>query len=375
MKRISLLCALLALLLAATAVLSGCAAQDKRVAVLVGDREITMQQFKNAYQNSLTYAAFYYDMSTDEGIEAYQDEILDSLIQSEMLLYQADQAGIVLTDEEEAEAKTEGEEAYESFYNDFLERAESAGASDVRAYANKLLTETLVSNGLTVSQAKQSYIDNARNNRIIEKMQNAIFAEVEPTEEELLDMYEEELQAQKELFDETPSSYFTYESSATYGYSCIPLYVPDGFFRVRQILVADEETANELHERIEAGEDFETLLSEYNIDPGMAGDEYLDGYLVGEGANYLSEFLEAALALEKESDVSPVVESSSGYHIIKRMRDERSHVIEYEDEKETLDAYFTSLAKSEHFDEVLAGWMETEGLVVRYEELYRSVGK
>ena len=85
MKRISLLCALLALLLAATAVLSGCAAQDKRVAVLVGDREITMQQFKNAYQNSLTYAAFYYDMSTDEGIEAYQDEILDSLIQSEML--------------------------------------------------------------------------------------------------------------------------------------------------------------------------------------------------------------------------------------------------------------------------------------------------
>lgn len=175
----------------------------------------------------------------------------------------------------------------------------------MRAYANKLLTDTLVSNGMTVSEAKQSYIDSARNNMIIEKMQNRIFAEVEPTEEELYDMYEEELQVQKDLFDESPASYFTYDLYAAYGNNCIPLYIPEGFIRVRQILVEDEETANELLTRLMEGEDFETLLNQYNTDPGMADEANADGYLVGEGANYLEEFLEAALALENDGDISP----------------------------------------------------------------------
>ena len=253
------------------------------------------------------------------------------------------------------------------------QQAEQAGATDVRAYANKLLTDTLVSNGMTVSEAKQSYIDSARNNMIIEKMQNRIFAEVEPTEEELYDMYEEELQVQKDLFDESPASYFTYDLYAAYGNNCIPLYIPEGFIRVRQILVEDEETANELLTRLMEGEDFETLLNQYNTDPGMADEANADGYLVGEGANYLEEFLEAALALENDGDISPVVETTSGFHIIKRLRAERSREIAYDEEKETLDEYFTSLAKSEHYTEVMDAWMADESLVTRYEELYRTV--
>ena len=192
MKRMFRTCALLAALLLAAAALAGCAAQDERVAAREGDREITMQLFKNAYLNSLTYASIYYDLTTDEGVEAYQDDVINSLIQTEMLLYQAEQAGVTLSEEEEAEAVADGQADYDSFYDSFLEQAEQAGATDVRAYANKLLTDTLVSNGMTVSEAKQSYIDSARNNMIIEKMQNRIFAEVEPTEEELYDMYEEE---------------------------------------------------------------------------------------------------------------------------------------------------------------------------------------
>ena len=104
MKRMFRTCALLAALLLAAAALAGCAAQDERVAARVGDREITMQLFKNAYLNSLTYASIYYDLTTDEGVEAYQDDVINSLIQTEMLLYQAEQAGVTLSEEEEAEA-------------------------------------------------------------------------------------------------------------------------------------------------------------------------------------------------------------------------------------------------------------------------------
>ena len=57
MKRMFRTCALLAALLLAAAALAGCAAQDERVAARVGDREITMQLFKKAYLNSLSYAS------------------------------------------------------------------------------------------------------------------------------------------------------------------------------------------------------------------------------------------------------------------------------------------------------------------------------
>ena len=133
MKRMFRTCALLAALLLAAAALAGCAAQDERVAARVGDREITMQLFKNAYLNSLTYASIYYDLTTDEGVEAYQDDVINSLIQTEMLLYQAEQAGVTLSEEEEAEAVADGQADYDSFYDSFLEQAEQAGATDVRA--------------------------------------------------------------------------------------------------------------------------------------------------------------------------------------------------------------------------------------------------
>ena len=94
MKRSTLICLVLALALAVMPLLAGCAAKDNRVVARVGDREITMQQFTNAYRNNEAYAVYYgYDLSTDEGLADFQDYILDQLINSEMLLYQADQAG------------------------------------------------------------------------------------------------------------------------------------------------------------------------------------------------------------------------------------------------------------------------------------------
>ena len=57
------------------------------------------------------------------------------------------------------------------------------------------------------------------------------------------------------------------------------------------------------------------------------------------------------------------------------MSTEPSGEIAYEDEQETLDAYFTSLAKSKHYSEKMTAWLETDGLVVRYEDVYRELGK
>lgn len=156
MKRKTLICLLLVLALVMTALLAGCSKKDNRVAAKVGDREITMQQLQNAYFNSQSYAMYYFDLSTDEGLKVYQDYLLDSLIENAMLLYQAEQADVRLTEEEEAKAVADGEDSYADFYQGFVTSAKNAGATDVQAYANKLLTDALSANGMTLSELRQS---------------------------------------------------------------------------------------------------------------------------------------------------------------------------------------------------------------------------
>lgn len=373
-KRGKKLAVCLTVLLAASLILGGCG--SSKIAAKVGDDKITVTQLENLYNSNSAYASYYgYDLTTEKGVENFQDYLLNQLISSAMQSYQAKKAGITLTAEEKAEAKKTADENYASTYQSFIDMAKSAGSSDPTAYANQQFAKALSENGLTVSKLKKQLVEDAEDSMMADKFTEQILAETTPTAEELKASYEEAIEEQKALFDENPSQYFTYELMANYGYSFKPLYIPEGFFYVRQILVEDEETAKELMERIEAGEDFEALLNEYNTDPGMSDEAYTKGYLIGEGANYVQSFLDAALALEKEGDVSEPVQSDYGWHIIKRMENAEAGPIPYEEVQEEYDSYTTSLRQSEAYQEKLQSWIEDPSLVTRYESNYRSIGK
>lgn len=75
------------------------------------------------------------------------------------------------------------------------------------------------------------------------------------------------------------------------------------------------ETAKEVLAKAKAGEDFDKLVSEYGEDPGMKSNP--DGYLFTKG-QMVQEFEDAAFALG-ENQISGIVETSYGYHIIKRV--------------------------------------------------------
>ncbi len=361
------------LLLAAT--LLGCGSKTLPAAT-VGDREVTVTQLENSYLNNSSYASLYgYDTSTEEGAEQYRDYLLDNLISTQMKIYQAKLAGITLTDEELAAAEETAQADYDDTFESFVEQATSAGATNVEAYARTLFTKALVQNNTTVKQLKADLLEDAKNETLVSKHRTALLADVVMTDEELLAKYDEVLSEQKTLFDETPSDYFSYETYAQYGYNAPPVYVPDGFFRVRQILVADEATALLVKEKIDAGEDFETLLTEYNTDPGMQSEDYAAGYLVGEGASYVESFLNAALALEKDGDVSDPVESDYGWHIIKRVSTETAHAIPYEEVKDAFDTYEQALYQQEYYAQLVSKWVADTSLVTRYPENYASVGK
>jgi len=83
---------------------------------------------------------------------------------------------------------------------------------------------------------------------------------------------------------------------------------------VRHILVEDKDTANEVLEKLNAGEKFEDLAKEYSTDTatkdkgGELGEVDID-------SNYVEAFKKAALLLD-EGEISDPVQTSYGYHII-----------------------------------------------------------
>ena len=88
-----------------------------------------------------------------------------------------------------------------------------------------------------------------------------------------------------------------------------------GKIRCAHILVAKESQAKEVLEKLSKGESFGRLAEQYSMDGGGKNGGDL-GYF-GRGM-MVKEFERAAFALEK-GQVSGIVKTQFGYHIIKRM--------------------------------------------------------
>lgn len=137
-------------------------------------------------------------------------------------------------------------------------------------------------------------------------------------------------------------SHLYFDEGAPLGYTneqMVQKLADEGYVRTQQILIkfpdqptegTDEEKAaavqagkdtakkeaEEVLEKVNAGEDFMALVEQYNDDPGM--DYYGEnGYYFGAG-EMVEEYEKASFALE-EGQVSGLVETPYGYHIIKRL--------------------------------------------------------
>jgi len=79
---------------------------------------------------------------------------------------------------------------------------------------------------------------------------------------------------------------------------------------------AAKKTADDVLAQIKAGGNFEELMNKYSADPGLK--DAPTGYPFTKG-EMMAEFENAAYAL-KEGEISDLVQSSYGYHIIKRVK-------------------------------------------------------
>lgn len=154
----------------------------------------------------------------------------------------------------------------------------------------------------------------------------------------------------------------------------IQKYYEDNYITAKHILITtvdpasgetkrtDEEAKKEAQsilDRINAGEDFDTLMNQYSEDTGLSNNP--NGYTFTEG-QMLTEFYDGAKALA-EDEVSELVKSSYGYHIIKRVKLDDSQFDNFKSD--------IGSAISGSMDELLKQWIDEAQ--VETTDLYSSI--
>lgn len=213
----------------------------------------------------------------DKMASQYGSSILDTLIANKLVELEAKKEGVKLTDAE----ITEELDAF----------IESYGGEDA-------FNSALEYSGLTLDDFKTDL----KNSMIIEKL---IAPQVEITEEDMQTYFDEN----KEEFNQTEQ------------------------VRASHILVEDEATAQEVLKKINAGEDFAELAKEYSTDSSAENGGDLGFFGTGQ---MVEEFEEAAWALDID-EVSDIVKSEHGYHIIKKTDYKEAVEAKFEDHKDEIE--------------------------------------
>lgn len=268
MNKILVLCLILMI-----AVISGCGMddmtgnfaeeEDQGAVAIVNGEEISKGYFERQY-NMISQRYTLY------GIDFTKEQLLnDSFIPQLLLVQKAKDKGIEVTEEE-----------VEEFVDAEMEKIQSQ-------MTEEQLQEQLDKLNITFEQLREDNIHSYRTQLYIQRLLNeTAWQRAEVTEEEVEDYYEEN----KDQF-------------------VIPAQV-----KASHILVEDEETAEDIVRKINKGKNFSELAEKFSTDTGSAPAGGDLGYF-GKG-QMVPEFEEAAFALDI-GEVSDIVESQFGYHIIK----------------------------------------------------------
>lgn len=321
------------------------------------------------------YGMLGYDLSSEAMIKQLQDSVFDNLVRAEVIRQQAEKEGITLSAAEEEEIQASVLQEYEGFIEQFKTYAEQEGAADTAARAKELLEEALAVDGMTIESYRERSASEMRKSRAADKLYEKVIADVSFTGQDAPAVFEQDVAAAKEKYEAQPSLYATDLSAYQQSGGVPPLYIPEGYVRVKHILMNEEETAQLVYKKLKEGQDFDALMEEYGADPGMKREpDMTTGYLMNEDTNFVPEFKEAGLKLTTVGEYTEPVRSSHGWHII-RLEDKLVNgPLAYEEMKETYIPGKLAQLQSEHYAQLLQSWID-ESEIVSYIGRIRDLGK
>lgn len=311
--------------------------KDKTVVAKVNGEVITKGEFNALYNQIRQSYSFTDEIENDPEQKAMIDQlkvdILDQMVREKLIIQKAKEAGFEVNDQVLKEAKAE----FEGIISDLAIQMEDIDMamgqdqdSDGQDYIEK--AKAYIDEQLEIiGQTQDEYIEFIAQQIVIDRYIDSLVEDVYADEDEIREYYEETLNSQR-------------ENIASIAYDEVELYQPEEV-RVKHILIGlpqdemdeydglmaqgkEEEAKKYLDEKLKGiqpkalevlekarnGEDFEKLIEEYGEDPGMEGNEV--GYIVRQNGDFVPEFEEASFNLA-EGEISDLVASDFGYHIIK----------------------------------------------------------
>ena len=331
------------------------------------------------YQSEVIRRAAAYGQAQLISSDTAYDEAIEYMIVNQ-LVPEARAAELGLdqfTDEELAQINAEAADYYEQQLDAYVEGM-GANLSDsekesfreeLRAYWNEM--------GTTVESAQETHRFNKVKARLLETM------DVEISDEEIAQVYEEQVQKDEDFFKD---NILAYEYFTEYLNSDV-WYVPEGYRGVLQILLYADEALCDAYEdavsagegveeaaqaiiaskqsaidaiyaRLDAGEDFVSVMLDYTQDPGMDDDRIASGYPVHvKSTVWGKEFATGAFSEEMQQvgDVSQPIASKYGVHILYYLRDIPGGRIAMDERiRESITTYLTNQKRVD----ILASWAD-----------------
>lgn len=214
-----------------------------KVAVKVGDKyTITKGEIADQYDYMVSmYSAYGMSAPTEDAdIESMQDSVISSLVAEKIQLYEADQLGITLTDEQKATVDKQVEDQMKSYTDTFREQAKQEGATDVDARALEIFQEQIDAAGmeLDVDGFRNFMLESYTDAAVKEALKAQITKDVTATDEEIQKYYDDLLASQKDSYTTTPADYGPSAEDFQMNGGDPMLYTPEGYVRVRSISIS-----------------------------------------------------------------------------------------------------------------------------------------
>lgn len=346
---------LLALCLA-LALLCGVALADPldpdTVVMSVGDQQYTALNLDNmAY---MLYSDGYSETYPD------YDMAVEALIQNTLYRLMIEDGGYNNFTAEETQAfENEANATWDKYLDNYVNYYLSEDTDEAREQLRGQAVEFFNSQGLSLDDL----IEELESQAASERLQNDLTQGYEPTEAEINEIFDQLAPLYQAEFENNVGSYEIYIMQT----GNESLYVPEGYRAIIHILLevdsdlldaymsaqnaleeaesaeepdeaaiaaarqtkddalaavlaSRQDVIDEIYDRLEKGESFQTLIAEYGTDPGMQQEEMLKtGYLVHKDSiRYDSAFTEGAFqeGMQQPGDVSQPVVGQFGIHIL-----------------------------------------------------------
>ena len=130
-------------------------------------------------------------------------------------------------------------------------------------------------------------------------------------------------------------------------------------------------TANEIIDKFNDGTDFQTLIDEYNTDPGMTNEPTAtDGYAVAaESTTWDTGFRDGAMSIANVGEISEPVKSSYGIHIIYYMADIPEGEVALDDVRDALSETTLNDKISTTYNDAVDQWIQDVNPVYHYDRI------